>query len=218
MPLIEILTGARFGRLVCISDEIQMHSGQRSVRCRCDCGTERLFNIYSLNKGTTKSCGCYKRDKAAAAKRTHGMRHSREYNTWRGMRERCTNSLHKDYHSYGGKGVKVSPRWVDSFETFISDMGRCPAGLTLDRIDSNGDYTPENCRWADSTTQTANRSVNIMVTIDGETLPISVWARKFGLKRQSVLKRYHASGDAMFALELAPNPNHRIRKSARIEN
>lgn len=164
MPLKDI-SEQRFGRLV-----VKWPAGRirpdRSVRpiwlCLCDCGNIYLAQGYLLRRGTTKSCGCLRREssqKNGKAKIRHGHASgtpTREYRTWEGMIQRCTNSNIKQWKDYGGRGITVCTRWL-RFENFLKDMGSRPIGLTLDRRDNDGNYEPSNCRWATRLEQQHNR-------------------------------------------------------------
>jgi hypothetical protein len=141
------LTGKRFGRLVVIA-----YAGGGKWLCVCDCGARVVVRGYRLRGGNTKSCGCWRRIRATK----HGMHGSREYNSWRGMKDRCSNPNHVFYKYYGGKGITVCEEWL-SFEGFFADMGTCPPGCSLDRINPNGNYEPGNCRWAPKKLQNQNQ-------------------------------------------------------------
>lgn len=120
---------------------------------------------------------------------THGLSRTGTWHSFRSMLARCYYAGHDSYKYYGGKGVKVCDRWRDSFENFVADMGVRPPGMTLDRVDSGGDYEPANCRWSTRRTQQANRSSAALVTIDGETACITEWARRAGVSPMCVRHR-----------------------------
>jgi hypothetical protein len=122
---------------------------------------------------------------------THGMTDSRTWRSWKGMRRRCNEPTNVAYHKYGGRGIGVCERW-SSFALFLEDMGEAPAGMTLDRIDNDGDYSPENCRWATYREQANNRRDNAAVTYRGETHTYAEWSRRVGICRHTLRKRIHA--------------------------
>lgn len=121
--------------------------------------------------------------------KTHGMTKSREYKSWRSMKDRCTNPNNGDFDHYGGKGISVCEEWIDSFEAFLEDMGPRPVGQTLDRIDSNKNYCKENCRWAPQLVQIRNRSCVKSIAWNGETKTIMEWASQFGISHVTLRKR-----------------------------
>lgn len=154
------LSGLRFGRLV-----VEVLAGRTPTKallwiCRCDCGG-RSSRIYGkdLRSGKTKSCGCLRKENHQNV--THGMCKAPEYAVWAGMKARCNNPKNLSFPFYGGRGIKVCERWASSFEAFFFDMGPRPLGYSIDRINNNGDYSPENCRWADWKTQSANKSTSV---------------------------------------------------------
>ena len=156
------LIGQRFGRLVVISKApIQNRNGKKIAfwNCECDCGKIISTQTHCLRrkKFSTKSCGCYKSDITSARNYKHGHSRSSEYNIWSTMKERCFNPNCTDYPEYGGRGITVCERWKSNFENFLSDMGSKPEGLSIDRINNNGNYEPNNCRWATTEEQILNR-------------------------------------------------------------
>lgn len=148
-------TGARFGRLVAVA-----YGGNRRWLCQCDCGVSKTIRSGDLTTGRTKSCGCLNRESVRDCgnkHRKHGLSVSRCYNTWHGMKKRCDNEKDKSYKYYGAKGIIYDQRWAQ-FENFLADMGEPPVGMSLDRIDSTGNYSKENCRWAPAIIQGQNKS------------------------------------------------------------
>ena len=146
------LIGAKYGMLTLLAFTRRGKRGQLLASVRCDCGTQKEITVGAILTGNSTSCGC-KRRKANVV---HGMSRTREYILWSGMRARCEQPKHKSYAIYGGRGVKVCKRWQE-FESFYADMQPFPKGLTLDRIDTNEDYEPGNCRWAARFVQAVNR-------------------------------------------------------------
>lgn len=178
------LRNQRFGRLVAVEPAQKDKSGNCRWLCRCDCGASTISQEGKLRSGHARSCGCLQRE----ASTKHGLIGTRVYEIWRSMSKRCLNPRHKSFPSYGGRGIKVCARWSDVAK-FYADMGDPPAGMSLDRIDNNGDYEPGNCRWATPAQQTRNRRPNVNLTLNGRTMCVTDWARETGVSRETIYTR-----------------------------
>lgn len=189
------LTGRRFGRLTVshrAPDGIQP-SGQRSVRwlCECDCGNTAIVRAAHLRDGHTKSCGCWNKDEATRNATTHGMDNTRLYRIYTYMKSRCYNKNRQRYRDYGGRGIAMCDEWKESFEKFFewSMQNGYNDSLTIDRIDVNKGYYPENCRWANHYDQAHNKRNNHKIEIDGTTKTITEWSREMNISVSSILYR-----------------------------
>lgn len=189
------LTAQRFGRWIALRFVGTNKHRAAQWLCRCDCGQERTVTAQSLKRLESRSCGCYGkeiwRESAArmrARKHGHGLTDSPTYKTWKSMIGRCSYPDMHGYHNYGGRGITVCERWK-TFENFLADMGVRPEGMTLDRIDGDGNYEPSNCRWATNTTQRRNSKQNVYITFQGKTQCLADWAREIGLSSAAFSKR-----------------------------
>lgn len=187
------LLGMKFNRLTVIDQVRLENQQQRHWLCRCDCGTEKVVGAKELTKGSIKSCGCYNTEVRSilTTKRntTHGQAKTPLYNLWRGIRNRCELKTHKRYADYGGRGISVCDRWHD-FLKFKEDMGEKPKGLSLERIDNDGDYTPENCKWGTVLEQNHNKRNNVMCRLSTSEICCLAEASKLLHIDSSTLSKY----------------------------
>ena len=191
------LTGLRFERLIAL-ECIKKREGKRLRtywRCKCDCGNEIVTMAQGLACGGTKSCGCYNRDAHFKHGHTANRQSTLTFNSWGAMLERCYRPKASGFNRYGGRGIIVCDAWKNSFQNFLADMGERPPGKTLDRINSNGNYEPLNCRWATIAEQNSNKSNVVFVTHNGETKTSSEWARVFHVSQSTIIRRFKAEKD-----------------------
>ena len=198
------ISGHVFGRLTVIS---KAENSGRKVRwiCKCVCGNETLVAGNHLRSGSTISCGCFAAESTKTRSFVHGKTKSTEYRSWIGMKQRCTNSRNAEFHRYGGRGISVCDRWLNSFENFIKDMGNKPEGMSLDRIDTNGNYCPENCRWATDVQQNNNTRKNRFITHEGQTLSYTQWSKQLGGNPNLVYLRIRGGWDDVSAVTIRVN-------------
>lgn len=180
------LSGQRFGRLVVLSLSETRVQRSRSWDCLCDCGNTTLVSGPRLVDGTTRSCGCLRTDTHTK----HGMSKTPEFNAWVHMRERCYSPGSNRWHTHGARGIAVCDRWVESFTNFFSDMGSKPSPKhSLERIDNDGDYTPENCKWATDSEQAGNRRDTRKHEFNGKTQSLKAWCRELEIPYLRTYKR-----------------------------
>jgi hypothetical protein len=172
------ISGETFGRLTAIAPVNRTPRGGIKWLCICKCSSESIVASGNLRSGSTQSCGCLAQDQLSAKQTTHGMSKHPLYITWISMKKRCYNKNYKYFKYYGGRGIRVCTYWKSSFPNFLADMGERPDGLTLDRIDNDSDYTPENCRWATRRMQSNNTRHNRFITHNGLTLTLAQWNRR----------------------------------------
>lgn len=184
------IIGKRFGRLTVVDFDHIDTFGNPYLVCECDCGNTVIVRRGNLSHGTTTSCGCYHWERLRDSHTTHGLSNDRLYGIWRHMRSRCENINDDRYYRYGARGIQVCDDWQD-FEKFYNwaiSSGYEP-DLTIDRINNDDGYYPDNCRWANSITQANNKNNNCLVTYNGHTHTIAEWARMFELKYDILWKR-----------------------------
>lgn len=190
------ITGQKFGRLTVVSrapNLINTSGKTQSVwNCKCECGETKVSTGNYLRTGRVKSCGCLKPKSSQAIKYKYHV--SPEYNSWKGAKSRVTNKNNKRYPDYGGRGITMSPEWLNSYEAFIADMGPRPPGTSLDRIDNDGLYCAENCHWADKYEQANNRRSTKLYRVRGEERTLGEWSKISGIAEPRIWKRINICG------------------------
>jgi len=202
--------GRRYGRLVVVSREPDGHSrrGEKRWLCKCDCGTMTVVYQGNLRRGQSKSCGCLLKEIAKHKHLTHGESNYRsnkgtkEYTAWARMLQRCYNNKLSIYKNYGGRGIKVCQRWLNSYINFLSDVGRASGQkYTLGRINNDGNYEPSNVRWETLIQQASNKRTSRFITIGSTTHTLAEWSRISGKQHQTIsyrLKVGRKPKDAVF--------------------
>lgn len=194
------LTNMKFGRLKVVK---YLYTKQKKAiwLCQCDCGNSINVNAGALTSGNTKSCGCLKHDIAkkhySQLNKKHGMKNTKIYKKWLAIKKRCSKQYTKDYKNYGGRGIKVCDEWKNDFMNFynwaIENGYR--EDLTLDRIDVNGNYEPNNCRWITNLEQQNNKRNNRYIEYNKEKHTISEWSRLTGINKNTLLQRINRKID-----------------------
>lgn len=186
-PRVQGYIGKRFGKLTTVRFLEVKPGGAQIWECKCDCGNTTIVFLSNIKRGITSSCGCI------GGAKTHGFTSGDKrhliYGVWCTMIQRCKNAHVKAWKNYGGRGITVCERWK-TFENFIEDM--LPSykwGLTLDRVNNNGPYSPENCEWRTRSQQSLNKRTARMITFRGETLNLIVWARRLGIHHAALIAR-----------------------------
>lgn len=206
MPLID-LTGQRFGRLTVVERAGASKNREALWKCRCDCGNMVVVRSRSLRRGSTASCGCLGRETLLEnihRSKTHGHSKDRLYRTWTNMRQRCNNPKAQFYAKYGGRGIKVCVEWDHDFLAFY-DWAMAHGyqeNLTIDRIDNDKGYSPENCRWVTQKQQNDNRSNSLRFTIGEEEKTLSEWCRHYKISKKNVWDRLQRGWTIEEALEI----------------
>lgn len=202
------LTGQRFGRLVVeCCDHYDKTARDYYWTCLCDCGSRVIICGQSLKRGASKSCGCYQRDVARETVKkyprplphghtVHGLRHTRLYNVWLSMKDRCYNKNSKCYHRYGGRGITVCDEWRSDFVAFYNwaiqtgyDENAPTGTCTLDRSNNDAGYSPENCRWRTQKQQCNNTAFNLYLEYNGERHTLSEWSQITGIGSSTIESR-----------------------------
>jgi hypothetical protein len=212
------LVGQTFGRLTVTQEVSSLFHARRAAsgnivqqktrrwECICICGTVSIVRQGNLLRKHTTSCGCLVRERLKEASQTHRMSRTPEYRAWGAMFTRCYNQKIPKYKDYGGRGITVCDRW-HKFENFWADMGNRPSPKhSLDRIDVNGNYEPQNCRWTTMIVQVNNKRTNHWITLGNLTLTIAQWARKLQLHPSTIYRRLHHTDDPVQILRPSCRP------------
>lgn len=184
------LRGVIVGRLTVLdfSHHKRTAGGGRQYfwNCRCSCGDLVAVDGCCLRRKSTISCGCHRREQST----THGLTAHYIYEIWHGMKQRCLNPKSQSYPFYGGRGITICSRWLESVANFYADMGDRPTSShTIERVNNDGNYEPMNCRWASRAEQNENTRQTVLLTFHGETLSLGKWARKIGVPRRTLSSR-----------------------------
>lgn len=206
--------GMRFNHIVVVRRDHRDERGEYWFLCRCDCGTEFLLRQGSLKH--KKSCGCMRQEMNRMQATRHGGKYERLYKVWDGIKYRCNNPNSPEYENYGGRGIKVCDEWKTDYAAFrkwAMENGYDPNApkmkCTIDRIDVNGNYEPNNCRWGDERLQSNNRRKNKRLTIKGETHTVAEWSRISGVGSKTILYRLKTGWIPEDAIFTPPDRNNR---------
>lgn len=192
--------GVRFNYLTIVSCPDIHLIETTEILCKCDCGSETIVRWGNLKRSHTKSCGCLQSKLIRERQTKHGWSKSGkdkavpEYTAWCTMKNRCYTKTHKNYEEWGGRGIRVCSRWLESFDNFIEDMGQKPSRQhSLDRINNNGDYEPSNCRWATSKQQNSNKRNRRNLEYNGDVKSLSEWAALLGIDKRLLWQKLATS-------------------------
>lgn len=188
-----IKNGDKFGRLTVVSCIGKNAKGRWLFLCKCDCGKETAVLGKSLKSGNTKSCGCYRLEAGIASNTTHGMSKTKLYRIWASMKDRCLRPKSTAFYKYGGRGITVCEEWLD-FENFRAwaMANGYEEGLSIDRVNPNGNYEPSNCRWVTMQEQAHNKRTSVFITYNGETHTLKQWSEIVGVNYYTMQNRYKA--------------------------
>ena len=203
------LTGKKYGHLTVVGISSASKPKYLKWECLCDCGSSTAHKGYYLKNGLSKTCGysCKYRGNV-----THHKSKTPEYRSYVSMLYRCNNPNARGYFNYGGRGIKVCDKWDKSFTNFLEDMGEKPTKKhQIERIDTNKDYTPENCKWATVKEQCNNKRNNTLLTHKGETKTLSEWAASTGIKYTTLSERIRRNWTLERALSERPEMHHLFR-------
>jgi hypothetical protein len=185
--LFQDLTGMKFNMLLVIGFIGRIGSNNQ-WECLCDCGNKKIIAAGNLKNNHTTSCGCFHKEQTSKKSKTHGLTKSNEYQVWAGMKSRCSDLNNS---KYGGRGIKVCERWINSFENFLNDMGFRPSkNHSIERIDVNGDYEPSNCKWATVEEQSWNKRNTRSTILDNQKKSLIEISKAFEIPKSLLVSRY----------------------------
>jgi len=184
------LVGQKFSRLTVIK---RLENDSRNAvrwECQCECGNKTITRTHNLMSGKAESCGCKNADELEVIRYKHGMNRAKIYKQWSSMKDRCLNPNSQMYKHYGGRGIKLCEEWIDFIPYYNwAIQAGYREGLSIDRIDNDGNYEPSNCRWVTQKEQSLNNRRNVRITYKGETLTRTEWCEKYGLKYSALRSR-----------------------------
>lgn len=204
------LLGNKFGMLTVIKSYKRVFLKPPIVQCICDCGTIKDIDVRSLLKKQIKSCGCMSSEGSKNRFTTHNLSKTVEYRIYYGIKKRCYNTKDKKYADYGGRGIVMCDRWLNSVGLFIKDMGRRPSNKhSIDRIDVDGDYSPSNCRWVLKSVQMNNKRNNVYIEYLGYNLTVAIWCKILNINPRPIYSRIKKGWNKIDALEFMPLPKNK---------
>ncbi|MEI5909421.1 hypothetical protein WAK64_20545 [Bacillus spongiae] len=183
------MKGERFGKWLVI----EKVEGSKPIKwlCRCDCGKEKEVSQNNLKRGKSSSCGCFRKEKLRELKSVHNCQPEKLYGVWLSMKRRCDLKSSPSYINYGARGIRVVDEWKSDYAVFRdwAFSNGYEEGLSIDRINNDGNYSPDNCRWVDRRTQNLNKRTNRNITIDGVTRTVTEWSEQSGINRKTIQSR-----------------------------
>lgn len=197
------MVGQKINNLLVLSLEPKDPKKPQTILCRCDCGREKIIRANAVKYQISKTCGKCSYPRFVK----HGMYNTKLYHAWYAILERCNNPKDQAYKNYGGRGIRVCERWLE-FKNFFADMGERPKGKSIDRIDNDGPYSPENCRWATREEQRNNTRSNRFYTYKGEKLSLRQWARRYKIDHRTLAYRLDVQ---KFSLQYALENKNKLK-------
>jgi len=211
-PKVKTEIGMKFNRWTLVK---KVAKGYEAYwECICDCGNQKTVRQADLKSGKTQSCGCLQKEIARSSNIKHGQADSPEYGIWLGVKQRCLNPNFRFFKDYGGRGIKVCDRWFD-FANFLQDMGKRPTPKhTIERVNNDGDYEPNNCCWATRKEQSNNQRKTILLTYQGKTKSLSQWCEELNLNPGTIkarIRRFKWSTEKAFEMPATRSRTQRKR-------